>query len=113
MRWFGIQIANIFQPSRGQPSGDSRLYVRPKTLDEALLALAGGPMQVLAGGTDFYPALGDRPAQGAVLDVSSIGELRGISVEPQWVRIGGLTTWTDIIQAPLPRCFDALKSAAR
>jgi CO/xanthine dehydrogenase FAD-binding subunit len=89
------------------------LYVRPKTLEEALVALADRQAQVLAGGTDFYPALGDRPAQGAVLDVSALGELRGVSFEQDRIRIGGLTTWSDILRAPLPRCFDALKGAAR
>jgi CO/xanthine dehydrogenase FAD-binding subunit len=89
------------------------LYVRPKTLEEALVVLADRQAQVLAGGTDFYPALGDRPAQGAVLDVSALGELRGVSFEQDRIRIGGLTTWSDILRAPLPRCFDALKGAAR
>ena len=70
-------------------------------------------VQVLAGGTDFYPALGDGMAQGAVLDISGVWQLRGVSVESEWVRIGGLTTWTEVIRAPLPRCFDALKSASR
>lgn len=77
------------------------------------MALADRQAQVLAGGTDFYPALGDRPAQGAVLDVSALGELRGVSFEQDRIRIGGLTTWSDILRAPLPRCFDALKGAAR
>jgi CO/xanthine dehydrogenase FAD-binding subunit len=89
------------------------LYVRPKTLEEALVVLADRQTQVLAGGTDFYPALGDRPAQGAVLDVSGLGELRGVSVEQDRIRIGGLTTWSDILRAPLPRCFNALTGAAR
>jgi CO/xanthine dehydrogenase FAD-binding subunit len=39
--------------------------------------------------------------------------MRGISVDSDYVRIGGRTTWTDVIRTPLPRCFDALKSAAR
>src|SRR6202035_3905975 len=30
-----------------------------------------------------------------------------------YIRIGGLTTWTEIVRTPMPRCFDALKSAAR
>lgn len=77
------------------------------------MVLADRQAQVLAGGTDFYPALGDRPAQGAVLDVSRLGELRAVSVEQDRIRIGGLTTWSDILRAPLPRCFEALKSAAR
>src|SRR3981189_865508 len=70
-------------------------------------------VQVLSGGTDFYPALGDRIAQEPVMDISGLRELRGISTEADHIRIGGLTTWSDIIRAPLPRCFDALKGAAR
>src|SRR3979409_200143 len=70
-------------------------------------------VQVLSGGTDFYPALGDRIAQEPVMDISGLRELRGISTESNYIRVGGLTTWSDIIRAPLPRCFDALKSAAR
>src|ERR1700687_5214716 len=75
--------------------------------------LAAGEAQILSGGTDFYPALGDRVVRGAVVDVSGLGELRGVSSEAGYFRIGGLTTWTEIIRTPLPRCFDALKSAAR
>ena len=75
--------------------------------------LAAGEAQILSGGTDFYPALGDRVVRGAVVDVSGLGELRGMSSEAGYFRIGGLTTWTEIIRTPLPRCFDALKSAAR
>jgi CO/xanthine dehydrogenase FAD-binding subunit len=88
-------------------------YVKPRTLDEAMALLAAGEAQILSGGTDFYPALGDRVVQGPVVDVSGLGELRGVSSEAGYFRIGGLTTWTEIIRTPLPRCFDALKSAAR
>jgi CO/xanthine dehydrogenase FAD-binding subunit len=42
-----------------------------------------------------------------------LGEIRGVSFEPEWIRIGGLTTWTELIRTPLPRCCDALKAAAR
>jgi CO/xanthine dehydrogenase FAD-binding subunit len=89
------------------------LYFRPKTLDEAVVQLTLPGIQILSGGTDFYPALGDRAAREPVMDISGLGELRGISNDVNYFRIGGLTTWTDIIRAPLPRCFDALKSAAR
>jgi len=75
--------------------------------------LAAGEAQILSGGTDFYPALGDRVVRGPVVDVSGIGELRGVSSDAGWFRIGGLTTWSEIIRTPLPRCFDALKCAAR
>lgn len=93
--------------------GPGLLYLRPKTLNEAVSLLAASGAQILAGGTDFYPALGDRPPQGRIVDITSLAEIRGITFEPEWIRIGGLTRWTDVIRAPLPRCFDALKSAAR
>jgi len=93
--------------------GPAFLYLKPKTLDEAvsLLALPGG--QILAGGTDFYPALGERLPLGRVVDITALSEIRGISTESEHVRIGGLTTWSEVIRASLPRGFDALKAAAR
>jgi CO/xanthine dehydrogenase FAD-binding subunit len=91
----------------------SCLYLRPDTLDEAVNALASSGGQILAGGTDFFPSLGDRPVTGAVVDISGIGELKGIVEEPEYIRIGGLTTWTEVAKAALPRCFDGLKAAAR
>ena len=89
------------------------MYFRPGTLDEAVHVLAAHGGQILSGGTDFFPALGQRPLPDAVVDVSGISEIRGIAVEADHIRIGGLTTWSQLIAAPLPRCFDALKSAAR
>jgi CO/xanthine dehydrogenase FAD-binding subunit len=88
-------------------------YSKPRTLDEAMALLAAGEAQILSGGTDFYPALGDRVVRGPVVDVSGLGELRGVSTDADHFRIGGLTTWSEIIRTPLPRCLDALKSAAR
>jgi CO/xanthine dehydrogenase FAD-binding subunit len=88
-------------------------YVKPRTLNEAMAVLAAGEARILSGGTDFYPALGDRVVRGPVVDVSGLGELRGVLSDADWFRIGGLTTWSEIIQTPLPRCFDALKMAAR
>lgn len=76
-----------------------------------MLASSGG--QILAGGTDFYPTLGERLPQGDVVDITAVREIRGISRDEEYVRIGGLTTWTEILRAPLPRCFEALKAAAR
>jgi CO/xanthine dehydrogenase FAD-binding subunit len=48
-----------------------------------------------------------------VVDVSGLEEIRGVSIGPEYTRVGGLTTWTEVIRTPLPACFDALKSAAR
>lgn len=88
-------------------------YIRPRSLDEAVALLSAGDARILSGGTDFYPALGDRVIRDAVVDVSGLRELRGVSHEPERFRIGGLTTWSEILRTPLPCCFDALKSAAR
>lgn len=89
------------------------MYLKPKTLSEAVYVLATSGGQILAGGTDFYPALGDALPQGDVVDITSLREIRGIVIEDEYIRIGGLTTWTEIVRIPLPRCFDALKAAAR
>ncbi len=89
------------------------MYSRPRTLDEALHVLTRQGGQILSGGTDFFPALGDRPAPDRVVDISGVSEIKGIAFEANYIRIGGLTTWSEVVAAPLPRCFDALKSAAR
>jgi CO/xanthine dehydrogenase FAD-binding subunit len=89
------------------------LYFQPKTLAEAVHTLATHGGQILSGGTDFYPSLGDRAAPSDVIDISRVAEMRGIRTGSDHVRIGGRTTWTEIIRTPLPRCFDALKAAAR
>jgi len=88
------------------------LYFRPNTLTEAVQVLANTSGQILAGGTDVFPSLGDAPLTGTVVDISALRELRGISEDDQYFRIGGLTTWTDITLKRLPRCFDGLKAAA-
>jgi len=88
-------------------------YLRPRTLVDATQMLAGEGGTILSGGTDFFPALGDRPVSGTVIDISGIREMRGVHSTPGEIRIGGLTTWSEIIASPLPRCFEALKSAAR
>lgn len=88
------------------------MYFRPNTLSEAVNLLAASGGKILAGGTDVFPALGDAPLTGTVVDISALRELRGISEDDQYFRIGGLTTWTDITLKRLPRCFDALKAAA-
>jgi CO/xanthine dehydrogenase FAD-binding subunit len=89
------------------------LYSRPRTIEEAVHVLTRQGGQILSGGTDFFPALGDRPAPDRVVDISGLTEIKGITIEPHCIRLGGLTTWSEVVAASLPRCFDALKSAAR
>jgi CO/xanthine dehydrogenase FAD-binding subunit len=82
-------------------------------LDDALRARAAGPCAVLAGGTDFYPARVGRTIEEDVLDITALAELRGVREEAVHFRIGALTTWTDLVEAPLPEWFAAAKRAAR
>ena len=88
-------------------------YVRVHSLQEALDHLAGTAFRIVAGGTDVYPALVDRPLREPVLDLSGVSALRGIARDGDGFRLGALTTWTDVVRADLPPWFDGLKLAAR
>jgi CO/xanthine dehydrogenase FAD-binding subunit len=88
-------------------------YLRPHSLDDALRALSGGGLQILAGGTDFYPARVGIAVAEDILDITAIDGLRGVQEDEQGFRIGALTTWSDIATAQLPPYFDCLKLAAR
>jgi len=89
-------------------------YAQPTSLAEAVTLLGDGGWTVLAGGTDVFPALGETPLTSPVMDISRLGDLRGIAPAPDGgIRIGALTTWTDIVRASLPPAFRALQQAAR
>jgi CO/xanthine dehydrogenase FAD-binding subunit len=88
-------------------------YAKPTSLNDALALLSQGDWKILAGGTDFYPALGSKPLRLDVLDLNGLEELRGISTVDGDILIGARATWTDILRAELPPAFDALKQAAR
>ena len=68
---------------------------------------------ILSGGTDVFPALGDRPFSAPVIDISALSEIRGIRFTDDFVHIGARSTWSDLLRAALPRGFDGLKAAAR
>jgi CO/xanthine dehydrogenase FAD-binding subunit len=87
-------------------------YVRPRSLEEALSALAR-PHTVLSGGTDFYPARVGRTIDEDVLDIGAIAVLRGISATAEGWRLGATTTWSELSETDLPPLFDGLKQAAR
>jgi CO/xanthine dehydrogenase FAD-binding subunit len=89
------------------------MYLRPRSIEEVLQALAIHGGRILAGGTDFFPALGEKPVIGRVIDISGLGGLSDITVSNEEVRIGACTTWKTVAASPLPRAFDALKAAAR
>ncbi len=89
------------------------MSLRATTLDEACRALAAGSFDILAGGTDYYPGLGDGPPPRPVLDLGGIEELAGVEVAADHVRIGAGVTWSGLGRAALPPAFDALKAAGR
>jgi CO/xanthine dehydrogenase FAD-binding subunit len=88
------------------------LYHRPHALDAALGLLAERRLRVLAGATDIYPALVGRSPDLDVLDITGLGELDGITRTAEGWRIGALTRWSAIAQAPLPPLFAGLQAAA-
>ncbi len=74
-----------------------------------------GPLTALAGCTDVYVNLqfgtlgGDR-----FIDLWPISELRGIEIDGTTLRLGALTTFTDLVQSPLvQRRVPMLAAAAR
>jgi 2-furoyl-CoA dehydrogenase FAD binding subunit len=82
-------------------------YVRAATLAEAhdVLAAEGGDASVLAGGQSLVPLLSMRMAQPKVLvDIMHVGELGGIRVEDNAIRVGAsvrqaeLLAWPDLAQ---------------
>ncbi|MFI5371643.1 MAG: FAD binding domain-containing protein [Candidatus Eisenbacteria bacterium] len=89
--------------------------VRPRTLDEALAALASEPRPTpLAGGTDLlvYLNAGTLDAR-RYLDLGGLPALRGIRAGRESVTLGALTTFSEIRAHPLlRRRLPALAAAA-
>jgi CO/xanthine dehydrogenase FAD-binding subunit len=103
------------------------IYLRPASLRSALSALGGAarvargrvgkPLTILAGGTDIYPARAAKQAwleafPRDFLDITHVPQLKGIRRDGRALLIGAATSWSDIVAAPLPPAFDALKQAA-
>ncbi len=88
-------------------------YELPSTLNEALDLRASGEWQIIAGGTDVYPATVGVPVRSNLLDISHVHELSEIHATENLWRIGALATWTQLLEADLPPAFTALKLVAR
>ena len=76
----------------------------PRTLAEAYAALAerGGACKIIAGGTDLMVLMNAHQLDArAFLDIWRLDELRGIADEEATIRIGALTTYTEIIRSEL------------
>ncbi len=99
---------------------------RPAALVDALtyltrLAGTQSPVLAIAGATDVLPAHVGRSLTDNILDLSGLAALRGLSVGQvdgrAALRIGALSTWTDIadwvVRDASSPAFDALALAAR
>ena len=87
-------------------------YHAPTDLTHAFDLLDQGPIELIAGGTDWFPAQGDAPVRTDMLDITGLPGFRGITQGPDGWRIGAAVTWTDIIRADLPPAFAGLQTAA-
>lgn len=80
-------------------------YELPDTVDHAADILRGGDVTVLAGGTDLMlQSQAGRVALGTVLmNIRRVAGLAGIAAEGDCIRIGALTTITDLLEHDLIR----------
>ena len=80
-------------------------YVRAGSMKEVLAALAvSDGAKVIAGGHSLLPMMKFRLAQPPrLIDISRLGELRGIGEQRRGVRIGAATTYRDILESDLIR----------
>jgi CO/xanthine dehydrogenase FAD-binding subunit len=89
------------------------MFLQPASLNAAIDLLAQQGGKLLAGGTDFFPAMGQAAITQPVIDISRLPELRAIETAADTIRLGAAATWSEIVAAPLPPGFDALKASAR
>lgn len=90
-------------------------YVRPKRLTEVLQLLKehGDEVRLLAGGQTLLATLNMRLSEPALLiDLQSVTELRGLSVQGNFLRIGALVTHTEIEHSSLVTLYTPLLRAA-
>jgi CO/xanthine dehydrogenase FAD-binding subunit len=98
------------------PSLSHRRLLDPRTLAESLQMLRDeGPLVPLAGCTDVYVSLNfGTLAETRFMNLWRLKELRRIERRGDGVRIGALTTYTDLIESPLVnRRMPMLAAAAR
>src|ERR1700742_5205435 len=78
-------------------------YARANSVDDALALLAahGDAAKVLSGGQSLMPAMNLRLISPELLvDISDLGELRGIELNGAKLRIGALTRHVDLLNSP-------------
>jgi CO/xanthine dehydrogenase FAD-binding subunit len=79
-------------------------FLAPSRIEEALRMLADGPAEVLAGGTDLWPKWSAGPKPDRVLSLHRLEQhLRRIEWEGDLLRLGALTTHTDLVASEAVR----------
>lgn len=83
-------------------------YIAAHTLEEVVQVLSGGSGTLFAGGTDVLPQTraGAREFRTTLVNINRLDELRGIAESDGTIRIGTLTTITDMLDS------DVLKQSA-
>lgn len=91
-------------------------YIKARTVAEACAALAryGDGARILAGGTDLLIEMrrADARSPRAIIDISGIGQLRGITLLKGRISIKPLTTHADLVSSDILRRFASLLSGA-
>ncbi|MDQ7070390.1 MAG: FAD binding domain-containing protein [Rhodobacterales bacterium] len=88
-------------------------YFVAHTLEEALDVRTQGAAEIVAGGSDYFPAKSHNKPQGDILDVTRIAGFSDINETNEGWRIGAAVSFSALITAPFPPAFDGLKQAAR
>lgn len=92
------------------------ILLRPKSLPEALDALAANPsLTPIAGGTDLMVSWPSRPHETlSFLDLSLLKDLRPFKLTSTHLELGALTTYWDLITSPeIAKEFPLLIEAAK
>ena len=91
-------------------------YVAPKTVQEALNALAahGDDAHFIAGGQSLMQAIKSRlVSPKCLVDLQHVAELKGVRSDDGGLRIGAMTRYREIATAvPLAGAYEALRDAA-
>jgi carbon-monoxide dehydrogenase medium subunit len=89
-------------------------YEAPRSIADAVRALAGPAACVLAGGTDLLVRMRAEPPRAQrIVDVKAIPELRTIALDAEGLRLGAAVPCREVSQhADLKRLFPGLVEAA-
>jgi 4-hydroxybenzoyl-CoA reductase subunit beta len=90
-------------------------FLEPRTpRDAALFLRDAGTAMIVAGGTDLFPKMKRRQQQPDILiSLGRMTGLRGVSADGAGLRIGAMTTLTDLVDpTALPQQYRVLRQAA-